>query len=154
MLRFFAVHITNQDSSLALGMTVKGLERHFCRSNLFSVGLSSIKACCCCDTPQGLKPCSFCLSRVVGALRNAAWLRLGEYLSSQGKARKERIHACRCFLGSSRERLPLVGVTRHPLAEPDVRVSRYPALPLRFAEDVLYQGAYQHGASGDRAYRG
>ncbi len=36
---------------------------------------------------------------------------------------------------------PLTRVTRHPLAEPDLRVSRYPALPLRFAEDILYQGA-------------
>src|SRR6266566_6668929 len=48
---------------------------------------------------------------------------------------------------------PLTRVTRHPLAEPDLRVSRYPALPLRFAEDILYQGAYQHGASDDMAYR-
>src|SRR6266487_1001065 len=55
---------------------------------------------------------------------------------------------------SSRERLPLVGVTRHPLAEPDGRVSRYPALPLRVAEDSLYQGAYQHAASDDMTYRG
>jgi hypothetical protein len=37
------------------------------------------------DTPQGLKPRSFCLSRVVGTLRNAAWPRLGEYRSGQGK---------------------------------------------------------------------
>src|SRR5438093_11319093 len=48
---------------------------------------------------------------------------------------------------------PLTRVTRHPLAEPDLRVSRYPALPLRFAEDILYQGAYQHGASDDMADR-
>ena len=59
-----------------------------------------------------------------------------------------------CFLGSSRERLPLVGVTRHPLAEPDLRVSRYRALPFRFAEDILSEEAYQHGASDDMAYRG
>ena len=37
------------------------------------------------DTAQGLKPRSFCLSRVVGTLRNAAWPRLGEYRSGQGK---------------------------------------------------------------------
>jgi hypothetical protein len=49
---------------------------------------------------------------------------------------------------------PLRRVTRHPLAEPDGRVSRYPALPLRFAEDSLDRGAYQHGAADDMAYRG
>ena len=52
---------------------------------------------------QGINPHGFfCLSSVVGALRNAAWLRLGEPRSGGGKARKERIHACISFLGGAR----------------------------------------------------
>jgi hypothetical protein len=45
------------------------------------------------------KSSSFCLSRISGALRNAAWPRLGEHRSWQGKARKQRIHPCKLFPG-------------------------------------------------------
>ncbi len=58
------------------------------------------------DTLPGRKSRSFCLSRVVGTLRNAAWPRLGAYRSEQGKAREQRIHACICFLGGA---MPVAG---------------------------------------------
>ena len=55
---------------------------------------------------QGIHPHGFfCLSSVVGALRNAAWLRLGEQQSGGGKARKECIHACISFLSHVRHML-------------------------------------------------
>jgi len=55
-----------------------------------------------CDTPPRLKSRGFfCLSSVRGALRSAAWPRLGEYRSGGGKARRQRIHSCICFLGGA-----------------------------------------------------
>ena len=66
--------------------------------------LSAIKAYR--DTLPGRRSRSFCLSRVVGTLRNAAWPRLGAYRSGQGKARNQRIHSCICFLGGA---MPVAG---------------------------------------------
>jgi hypothetical protein len=66
--------------------------------------LSAIKAYR--DTLPGRKSRSFCLSRVVGTLRNAAWPRLGAHRSGQGKARNLRIHSCICFLGGA---MPVAG---------------------------------------------
>ncbi len=52
-----------------------------------------------CDTLPGRKSRSFCLSRVVGTLRNAAWPRPGACRSGQGKARNQHIHSCKLFPG-------------------------------------------------------
>ncbi len=60
----------------------------------------------CCDTLPGRKSRSFCLSRVVGTLSNAAWPRLGAHRSGQGKARNQRTHPCICFLGGA---MPVAG---------------------------------------------
>ena len=89
---------------------------------------------------QGLKPHGFFRhSSVRDVLRSGAWLQLGAHRNGGGIAETAHPFMLPVSCGRVGSGCPLTRVTRHPLAEPDLRVSRYPALPLRFAEDILYQ---------------
>jgi hypothetical protein len=97
-----------------------------------------------CDTPLGLKPCSFGLSRVVGTLRNAAWLRLAEYRSGQGKARRRHMHSCIRLLGGARPVLafmPRAGGKHGPQLVLGILESRN----TRLASRAYSVGTYPHG---------
>ena len=60
---------------------------------------------------QGINPHGFfCLSRVVGTLRNVPWGRLAESRSWQGKARSRRVHTRIRFLGGA---MPVPGFVPH-----------------------------------------
>lgn len=97
-----------------------------------------------CDTPHGLKPSGFCLSRVVGTLRNVAWLRLCEYRSWQGKARKKRIHPCVCSPGRCHARCRLHAL-RKGKDGPQLALSASWETPTPASLDAAPLGTYPQG---------
>ena len=96
------------------------------------------------DTPHGLKPSGFCLSRVVGTLRNVAWLRLCEYRSWQGKARKKRIHPCVCSPGRCHARCRLHAL-RKGKDGPQLALSASWETPTPASFDAAPLGTYPQG---------
>lgn len=82
---------------------------------------------------QGLKPHGFfCLSSVGGALRSAAWPRLGEYRSGGGKAQKHGLHSDPCFLGGARPVAAFMPLTKGRMAHSLWLASWKTATPTSF----------------------